>query len=473
MVNLYCEIIKVITNSKLKNVSDSVNENINCKILNVFENSKNPSMKYNCYGLLPNKLYRLTILPGNNEIRNIQNYDYLPASLKKIIITNEKQLFNKKISLMNFPNKLKYLSLLYVKIRKINIKNKLKLLVITEPCIDNIKGIINSGKVIAHLSNSAGNPKKISENMKMDVLDLHFDGAIYHENHMKIICNKVDTITIYLNDYIKSVELPNLINKLKIRQECGIVKYNLDTQMVENNYFHEQLFVMKDKSYFIIYKYIFIINLIINAWILTNINIMNNILLTMSICFHMWFATLGLYSIVSFQHHKIMQKNSDVPEKDVNKLMFKKLDTLSYIGLRIYLIIEYCRIELTNKICQNISENIVTNISIMRNIFLKNKQQNMWFCMVVFILFLLIYGLDPHILHKNIMLCNQACIYLNFVIMEMVMHDNYNIINNKLLLKNIPKSLKTIIGSREYKQLSQLKLNHDLNIEYDDYLFNA
>lgn len=45
---------------------------------------------------------------------------------------------------------------------------------------------------------------------------------------------------------------------------------------------------------------------------------------------------------------------------------------------------------------------------------------------------------------------------------------SYSIINDKLLLKNIPKSLKTIVASREYKQLSELKKsNYDLNIEYD------
>jgi hypothetical protein len=113
----------------LKNTNDVINEDPDCELLQIHESPNiKQNTKYNCYSLLPNELFHLTI---HSESFYKYNYDYLPLSLKQlIIINNGEYLFSNKINLINLPNKITNLSLRGMNVKKMLIKNKLNILVL-------------------------------------------------------------------------------------------------------------------------------------------------------------------------------------------------------------------------------------------------------------------------------------------------------------------------------------------------------
>lgn len=473
----------------LKNINNSINEDSDCELLQIHESPNiKQNTKYNCYSLLPNELFHLTI---HSESSYKYNYDYLPLSLKQlIIINNGKYLFSNKINLINLPNKITNLSLRGVEVKKMYLKNKLNILVLANVYFKKISGIIHSDKIVIYVYTH-----KIKElnDMKTNILDIHIQHDNYFSESIIMPHNcKIDVLTLYVTKKINSVKLSNSVNKLIINENYGLlnlilnvmttnqkfIKRKRKTQNIFKVYFACVLFefaiklsTIEDKTMSFIKQNILRIILIFNIYTLININMINNILLFMTFCYLAYNICEEIKKNIDnriFSIRYVYKLSTGIIKNDLSssddKIIYKKLGFVSYYEYKLFDSIIYFlknKYFMIKKYLSNyfLMEKII-NFLTPRDSLILNIFRDLFYPAV----FIITMYLNKEYQES------KTLYFINFILLcTKCVSNEYNIINDKLLIKNIPKSLKTIVASREYKQLSQLKKSkYNLDIEYND-----
>jgi hypothetical protein len=333
--------------------------------------------------------------------------------------------------------------------------------------------------------------------MKTNILDIH----IQHDNYflesiiMPHDC-KIDILTLYITKKINSVKLSNSVNKLIINKNYGLlnlilnitttnqkfIKRKRKTKNIFKVYFARVLFefaiklsTIEDKTTSFIKQNILRIILIFNIYVLININMINNILLFMIFCSLTYDICEEIRKNIGsriFSIRDVYELSTDISETGIdlsssgNKIIYKKLGFVSYYEHKFFNNIIYF-LENKHFMVKKYLSNYFPKEKIMK--LLTSRYLPMLVLNISRDLFYPIVCAITIYLNKELQE-SKTLFFITFVLLCMKCASNeYNIINDKLLIKNIPKSLKTIVASREYKQLSQLKKSkYNLDIEYND-----